>query len=332
MTNTLQRQDIRKHPIYSRFDEENIANLSNYWANELLWGRVYLFFHEQLKQLSPKELTRCKQKFIAIYATTENHFGDKFRSSGEPYFYHLLETAFGVMEKLYKSNNSSVTPDIFDIFLAILHDTIEDTHEDYDSLRKTYNDKKLAFWVHLISKKPFYTYIEDDNERRKYGDYLMEIWEDNIWLDEHIIDLKWIKAEIIRAYGEMRKKYRIERTKTHFSHYETFDTFFDHTKQETQDLKLDFSDTELKELCIRVIQVKLCDRLHNLQTLGHMDVKTIQRKVTETKKYLLPLAIEINPDIAEKIMTEITRLDQIIQEKTISEVKNDISAQLPKAS
>jgi len=40
----------------------------------------------------------------------------------------------------------------------------------------------------------------------------------------------------------------------------------------------------------QVLLVKLCDRLHNLRTLGHCDPSKQKRQIEETRNYYLPLA------------------------------------------
>lgn len=323
-------QDPQNHPIRKRFDTENLANLSNHEAEQILRGQVYLFFHEQFKHCSKEQLRTYKLKLKSIYSATEHLFIDKDRSSWEPYFYHLLETAYIRMEEGHKWN-TPVTPNIFDVFLSILHDTIEDTSKDFDSLKRTYDDEKLAFGVHLISKKSFYTYIEDEKDWDDYKKIIPKIWENNISIDEHIINTDWLSEEDTERYNELRAQYRKVRTKVHFSHYKDFDTFFAYAKEEAKSLRVNISEQELEELCHRVLQVKFCDRLHNLRTMWHIEVATIQRKIEETKNCILPLAQEISPHMAQKMQEEIKKLREIIRKTTQNQTKEKITNHLPAA-
>ncbi len=321
----LEHREV-SHPVWKRFDQDHLANLSNHEAENILWGQIYIRFHQQLKHCSLEELRDYKLKLKSIYSTTEYLFKDKYRSSWEPYFYHLLETAYIRMEEGYVWNTN-----VLDIFLSILHDTIEDTHKDFSSLKKTYNDEKLAFGVHLISKKSFYTYIEKDSDRDDYKRIMGKIWEDNIGLDEYIINTNWLSKEDIERYKQLRTQYRKVRTKVHFSHYKDFDTFFAYAKKEAESLRVNISEQELEKLCYRVLQVKFCDRLHNLKTMWHMEVTTIQRKIEETQNCILPIAQEIAPHMAQKMEEEITKLREVIRERTQNQTKEEIIDHLPVA-
>ncbi len=267
--------------------------------------------------MQPDELEETRALLRSIYYKVERLFIKKFRTSGEPYFHHLLQTAFIRLEESYNDLESGNIPDIIDIFYCLLHDIVEDTDMNFIWLNQAFG-KEIAFGTHLISKHPFQTYIgewkrdksskESDNDMyiRIMGD--MKLDDDNIGIDEHIINEEGLNPQDVEDYKYLRAKYRVIRSVKHFEKYLTFDTFFAYAKSEAKDLPITLPDDEIREICHRIIQVKLCDRLHNLRTMSHMDSETIKRKIWETEKYLLPIALETNPVMHQKLVHEIKAL------------------------
>lgn len=303
------------HPVDKRFDSFNLANESNHSHAEKLWDILYTdkSINSSIKDLKADELKIRKTKFLSIYHKVEDLFIKTKRSSWEPYFYHLLETAFIRLEESYGSQSNKYPWDILDIFYCLLHDIIEDTRKDFTWLRQDYGEE-IAFGTHLISKKPFHGYIpESSTDKEKYNTVVtsMKLTEYKIGLDEYIIETNWLDPDDVEIYNKLRSTYRKVRSVEHFEKYKSFSIFFEYAKQEAKLLKINFSDDKLREICHRIIEVKLCDRLHNLRTMKHINPETINRKITETEKYLLPIAHEINPVMAQKLIDEI----RILREK-----------------
>jgi len=318
------------HPIDIRFDAFNIANLSNHSHDEKLWSILYTnqYINKNLKWLNEVELEKVKSKFLAIYHKVKSLFIEIKRSSWEPYFYHLLETAFIRIEESYSENTQKYPADIIDIFYCLLHDIIEDTRKDFSGLRQDFGEE-IAFGTHLISKKPFSSYITDPSADKDNYDRVMKtlsLNEYKIGLDEHIIKTDGLNPDDVETHKQLRSKYRKRRSIEHFKKYKSFDTFFKYAKHEAKLLEMDFSDKKLTEICYRIIEVKLCDRLHNLKTMGHIDPETIDRKIWETEEYLLPIAQEINPTMAQKLINEINILrEQVPLCDTTAGIVNKVS-------
>jgi guanosine-3',5'-bis(diphosphate) 3'-pyrophosphohydrolase len=57
----------------------------------------------------------------------------------------------------------------------------------------------------------------------------------------------------------------------------------------TKEKALEQYHLRIKSASIKVIIIKLCDRLHNLRTLNNCSPEKIERKLKETKKHYLPL-------------------------------------------
>ncbi len=315
--NTPPHPDGAPHPIYKWFDQHHIANLSNEHEMDIFWSFIYQNKHikNYLKDKTPKEILSIKLKFNHVFAQTEYLFGDKKRSSGDPYFFHLLETAFIRLDVSYDGDNRT-QPDVIDVLYALLHDVIEDTQVTYTSIQEhLWNE--IAFGVHLISKRPFNDYIKDKTEMERYIALVGYIWAENIDMNDSIIDESIVDRETIQQYNTMRTHYRIERNKKHFWNYDSFDTFYKYAQKQSALFSTGFCDERLREICERILQIKLCDRLHNLKTLCHMSVEKIERKVEETEKYFMKLAREINPVMAEKMAAELQRLKEIIKQRNI---------------
>jgi len=268
-----------------------------------------------------------KETFQAIYAKIKNLFSSQNRSDGTPYFYHLLETAFILIEESWIEDLAPET-----IFVALLHDIIEDTNNNYDSLWRNIEPKwrELAFGVHLISKPPFHTYIEDEKERSDYISIVAKIEIDNLDLSWNIIDETLVDNSIVEKYNYFRKKYKPIRNQRHFENYRDYETFKKYAKEEAKELGVSFSDTLLDVICRRSINVKLADRLHNLRTLWHMSKKKIDKKIDETEKYLLWIADEVNPAIANKIRAEIQKLQTDSIPKITDWVKTMVCVCMPR--
>lgn len=294
--------EIKVHPVFWRVLKENPHYQKSGKEINLMWDLI-------CDRLPNKPLGEEKKKlwsgFRAIYSLVESLFNHNFRSDWTPYFYHLLETAFILLEESWLEEIN-----IEDIFVALLHDVIEDTSQDYNSLWRALSVKwkEIAFWVHIISKPPFHSHMEW-NDLETYKNCLYKIGEENIDLSWNIIDENIIDESIVRQYNEYKKTYKPLRNQKHFENYTDFKTFFEYAKQEAINLWIPYKDEWLEKVCIRSVNVKLADRLHNLRTLWHMSETRVIKKIQETRKYILWIADEVNPSMAEKIRSEITKLE-----------------------
>jgi len=320
---------INQHPIFWRVLQDN-PHFQKCWKEiNLMWDLIcdrlpnknHIFQTWEQKQA-------LWSSFRSIYAQVESLFSHKHRSDWTPYFYHLLETAFILLEEWDLENVR-----VEDIFVALLHDIIEDTYQDFNSLWRTLSIKwkEIAFWVHIISKPHFHTHIEDESERQSFLNCVSEIEEDNIDLSWNIVDESLVKDSIVQEYNALRKKYKPIRNRKHFENYRDFETFKSYAKEEAKELWLSFSDTLLDVICKRSINVKLADRLHNLRTLWHMSKKQIDKKINETEEYLLWIADEINPTLAQKIRDQIEKLKSFvpnIKDEIICTVQDCVHAQV----
>lgn len=203
-------------------------------------------------------------QFRTAYFLMKDKFSKIFRNSWERYFEHLRS----VTEWVLDFKNPSVRKSI----IAILHDSIEDTDIDFHTL-------KILFWPEIaiavqgLSKEPWEKYLDED-----------------------------IDVEQVRADEKQRAKQK--RNEIYFSHYASFDTMKKHLKSIAQENGLDISEEELNVLTQETIDVKLADRIHNLQTQWNPDdLETVKRKIEETEEYFMEISKETNTDTHKKLQS-----------------------------
>jgi GTP pyrophosphokinase len=139
------------------------------------------------------------------------HAGQK-RNSGEPYFYHVVETA---------KNIASIGADATTVVAGLLHDVLEDTRIDAETLEKNFG-KEVRFIVEGVTKLGNLKYHGTDR------------------------------------HNESLRKLLIATSKD-----------------------------------LRVILVKLCDRLHNVKTLGFVAKEKQERIAKETIEIYAPIAYRL---------------------------------------
>lgn len=83
------------------------------------------------------------------------------------------------------------------------------------------------------------------------------------------------------------------------------------------------SSNEIAALAFKTALIKICDRIHNLRTMEDFSLEKIKEKVQETKKYLLPIAIEIwasHPRVLEQLEKAIIVAETVITRKEAEEI------------
>ncbi len=299
--------DIENHPTFSRAIKIK-SSAQDAWESWHMWDIIDSKIKNKERDYpTANHKQRFKDFFQSIYYQIKAQFWDIFRSDGTPYLYHLLETAYILLEEWEFEDC-----DIETIFIALLHDTIEDTFHNVNSLsiflKQELDD--VVFWVHIISKPWFREYIEDEREKKQYALYKEAIGEKNLDPSWNIIDESKVDTRVVIWYNWLKKKYKPIRNQSHFENYTTFERFARYAKNEAEKLGFPCSDNELREICIKAVNVKLADRLHNLRTLWHMSDMQVMRKIKETKDYILPIWSEVNPILTQKIRDEIDILER----------------------
>lgn len=321
-TESLQEARLEYHPTYSRFQESEISSLQNMGEAELMWKKIYSnLWNKDINFNTSEKLTKARDQFKAVYFKVKDLFNDSVRSDGTPYFYHLLETAYILLEE-----SGLETLCIEDILIALLHDTIEDTNQDFNSLWRSLSSKwrEIAFWVHIISKPHFHTHIEDDDERSRYKNCLSEIGGNNIDLSWNIINESIVDTDLVDQYNKLKEEYKPIRNKKHFENYVDYETFKVYAKEEAHHLSFSCSDEELDIICKRSLSVKFADRLHNLRTIDHLSNQRIFKKIHETIDYIVPIAKEVNPIMAQKLQDEIQKLQTLVASRTIWNISDEV--------
>lgn len=308
------------HPIFWRILKENPHHLPSWKEMGLMWELITKNDTYNFSFNSPKDKQKAWSQFRLIFSLVENLFSEELRSDWTPYFYHLLETAFILVEESEVENS-----DIETLFTAILHDIIEDTDQDYKWLLQCLNLKKkeIAFGVQIISKPHFSSYIDHD-ERGWYKEIMLEIDADNVDLSGNIIDESKIDANLLNRYNYFRKKYKFIRNEAHFKNYIDYETFKTHARKEAKELWESFSDVLLDIICKRSLNVKFADRLHNLRTIDHLSNQRIFKKIHETIDYIVPIAKEVNPIMAQKLQDEIQKLQTLVASRTIWNISDEV--------
>lgn len=313
--------EVEKHPIFWRLIDDNHHFIPGDKEIGHMWEMICEKLpHKSIHFETGTKKQQYKEVFYAIYTKVKNLFSSQNRSDGTPYFYHLLETVFILIEE---SSIENLDPET--LFVGLLHDIIEDTDNYYDSLWRNINPKwkELAFWVHLISKPHFHTHIENEEENNTYKNCISSINSENIDLSWKIIDESAEDPEVVKQYNNFRRKYKPIRNKSHFEKYKDLETFINYAKSEAGFFGLKYSEEWMKKICIRSINVKLADRLHNLRTLWHMSDYKIIRKTQETRTYLLNIADEVNPVMAGKLRKEIKKLESEVAERLFDWISSE---------
>lgn len=220
-------------------------------------------FLEFLGNINKKEKwNNISQKWFEEIKRTciyiERIFSGKRRKSWEEYVSHLYEVARNFIE-LHGEKICSEW-----IMVALLHDSIEDIESvDYQEIKKLFW-WKVAFQVQLLSKPKVDETWKSEEEIKKLKQERNE---------EYFRKFKSLTS--VRAYiREIMKEYDISSSKT-----------WDRS----------LSKAQIRKIAFRLASIKLCDRIHNLETMddGTYSVEKIQQKWEETRRYFMDLALEL---------------------------------------
>ncbi len=256
-----------------------------------------LFYKKTKLTKADEELKTKMYYFEQAYSLMKLVFKDEKRDSWERYFEHLK----WVMEILLREMDK---PNLNKIIIALLHDVQEDLPEYADVVRKLYGDY-IADWVNALSKKPREQYITEQEKEVcwKYIEMKKELMSDvakkitNKYQEKEFMNTKKIKEkelvdnmdeEQLVIYNFIEKKLKPfadiakeRRNKDYFWH--------------------------LDDLCDDYLDVKFADRIHNLRDRKWIDRDKAIRKVEETEKYFLHVALKRNREAYDLMMIEIKK-------------------------
>lgn len=246
-------------------------------------------------------------------------FSEIIRKDGTHYIDHLLQTL----------KNTKKYDDSFDcdsILIALLHDSIEDTEETFESIRQKYWDT-VALWVQALSKKAFWEYIPQWDsssnvwtEETKDFSFLKEEIEAHIWKridhDFKLSDHLCLPLDLRNKWEDYEEKYKKVRNKDYFSKFESLDSLKKSIINEAKINEIELSEWEIDLLTYKVATVKLADRLHNIKTLPPSKMKA---KINETYEYLENIWKELWWHIWVQISKEMIRLSRISTNQELME-------------
>lgn len=265
-------------PLVRKFEEKyNLPKSSLLFKN---WEKRSEWFYRLVKEvlirddtlftkLSEKDQKKQLQTINTVYQTAKKFHEHQERSSWERYFEHLFSTSLIVLLEL-------PNPNLKKVLTALYHDSIEDNPKDVNKTVIKANIwgklwEQVADSVEQISKKDLRTYMTDDQIKS----FEIDIWslEDEESLEEY---LKW------NWYQDLLTEIKLKRTQDYFWH--------------------------MKDLDQDTLDVKFADRIHNLRTMKTQSANQINKKVSETLKYFIPLAKQRNTVAYNLMMVEIIKL------------------------
>lgn len=223
------------------------------------------------------------------------------RANGDPYHIHPYEVA-RIYCDFHSENISSIG-----IIAALLHDNIEDAlktgyTENYSTLAELFWPQ-AAFIVELLSKPSAEIYGNDKGKR-------------NTEYFKNFIDFHSLRDYII--WKAQEKWWRIGNgiEKTDFEQWIV-------------------SMTTIRSIAYQVALIKICDRIHNLQTMEDFPLKKIEEKREETLQYLYKLVQALDEShhawntnihwnmrisIMRLLQESLTTVDRMITSKRISSI------------
>lgn len=280
-----------------------------------------LLYSEKLKDwtISKEYVENKMQYYNSAYWTVKRLFQNIERNNWYRYFNHIISVLDLIIKK-------SKTPTLSKILISLNHDCLEDTDYDFQALKKTYWEK-VAFWTLLISKKPFFEYIENVEDLHQIS-IIYESWilNDKFLLSDKFLSDKRYKPDAITKYQyknekiftSLEQEYKAERNEDYFEHMLDFNTFYEHALKLKNEYKIKLSDDQIKYICIEVLEVKYFDRIDNLidSEVYVEDTpefrKKAYRKITETKKYFYNISKETHPYIYEMLVFETKKLEDYL--------------------
>ncbi len=329
----------------SKFLSDSISIETKKWINEKLNDRL--------------------EEVYDAYSITEKKYKYRERDSWEMYMTHInwvldiyINKLFNLDSKLDKLDCTNeddrkkaielIKNEISIIATCIEHDSIEDTDWTMEWINERFtNNKLVAFTTLMLSKKPFYQYINTDNDKKEFEEIkitwiLNEKWlisdrvkkkikikEDLVeeivkftMVDDHLLTEK--EKNWLERYSKLEKKYKDIRNKDYFNHYKSKDALIDYAEKLLEEKWLTYSKNDFETIIHNTIIIKLADRTHNLKDIAIAWINTpkrIENKLIETEIYLLTLAKEFNIDIYQYMMEEISKIRKTI---TINWTKNKV--------
>lgn len=144
-------------------------------------------------------------------------------------------------------------------------------------------------------------------------------------LHDSIEDIEWINLKTLESIfwsfiaSWVHKLSKKDLNEYYLSEYER--KIFDNLSEELQQIIIDKAKVDrqddyfwhLPELWDDYLTVKFADRIHNLRTMNSMSKKQIEKKIFETEKYFLPVAITRNKIAYDLMLIEINKLKNLIK-------------------
>jgi GTP pyrophosphokinase len=208
---------------------------------------------ENLLETLPESYNQVDREVIqrAYHFAEEAHTGQK-RASGEPYITHCVAVA-AILAEMH------VPPAV--VIAGLLHDTVEDTTVTLDQVRREFGDEvaRLVDGVTKLTNLP----------RVSRG-------------DQHDDELREEETPVLRPDGRPRTGSGAAADAV--------------LEPATRSRKHDLASETLRKTFmamgedVRVVLIKLADRLHNMRTLGYMPEYKRRRIAQETLDIFAPLA------------------------------------------
>ena len=265
---------------------------------------------EKLIAALPDNYTQADRDLVMrAFRVAELAHRDQTRASGEPYVNHCVAVAMILAEL-------RVPPEV--IVAGLLHDTVEDTAITMNDIRLDFGEDvaKLVDGVTKLIHLP----------RVSRGDQHPE--ETGTGIDE----------DEISATAERRSEADIDERENQLLRSRRYDLVSETLRKTFMAMGED----------VRVVLVKLADRLHNMRTLGHMPEHKRKRIAQQTLDIFAPLANRlgiwqmkweledlafryVNPEKYKEIATNLAerRLDR---EREVSEIIEDLVGKLSQAN
>ena len=206
---------------------------------------------ENLLEVLPENYTMVDRDVIMrAYRLAEQAHSGQKRASGEPYITHCLAVA-GILAEM------RVPPAV--VIAGLLHDTVEDTPVTLDTIRREFGDEvaKLVDGVTKLTNLP----------RVSRG-------------DQHFEETQPEPVGTPRLESRSRGAPTMDQTVELASRSRRRDLASETLRKTFMAMGED----------VRVVLIKLADRLHNMRTLGYMPEYKRQRIAQETLDIFAPLA------------------------------------------
>lgn len=318
------------NPDFIHFND--VTNFSPERNIEVMYWEIRKYFFEELWLIDEDDVEDEMQIFNSSYWLLKTKFQYIERNIWWRYIDHQIRVT-------YKLLKESKNPSFRKVFMSLDHDTLEDTNITCDALQQILANDEIPFWVLLISKEPFKNFLKWLRDRLTFRKI------DNSW----ILNSKWLlkdsflkklkkhpekitKEEFsaLEDYKKLEIKYKKIRNEIYFSHMKDFDTFYKYALKLAKNHRIRLSKDEMKEICIDAIEVKIFDRIDNLETaevykeLTEENIKKAKRKIKETKTYFYKISSEIHPDLYDRLKYEVEKLENFIIESEKAEVKSKV--------